>query len=219
VSETGIAASVGKNAAENGFVAPPSRPIARGCAARCQGSTQRSTPSSMRKCNAMHRQLLLVLLATACLPSLAFAAPIYKCASPTGTVFSQVPCGKDSAAVGGSSAASAAAPIADPVGDKAALASIDARCKAGSQKIVDDYRTKFADANASIVDLHKRLIVNGTKDSEVQKEITTVEARKTDLLGEQDREIAALRNQCQTERSAEVQRQSDRDAAHAVVKR
>jgi hypothetical protein len=78
---------------------------------------------------------------------------------------------------------------------------------------------KFADANASIVDLHRRLIVNGEKDPAVQKEITAVEAQKTELLGDQDREIAALRNQCQTERNAEVKRQSDRDAAHAMVKR
>jgi hypothetical protein len=173
----------------------------------------------MRKRNAMHRHVLLVLLATG-LPSLALAAPIYKCAGPTGaTVFSQVPCGKDAAAVGGSSSAAAAAPLADPAGDKAALDGIDARCKADSQKISDGYRAKFADANASIVDLHKRLVVNGEKDPAVQKEIAAVEARKTDLLGAQDSEIAALRNQCQTERNAEVKRQSDRDAARSMVKR
>jgi len=168
----------------------------------------------------MHRHILLVLLAAASLPSLAFAAPIYKCAGPTGAiVFSQVPCGKDAAAVGGSSAATAAAPMADPAGDKAALASIDAHCKADSQKIVDDYSAKFADANASIVDLHKRLIVNGEKDAAVQKDIAAVEAHKTELLGEQDREIAALRNRCQVEHNAEVTRQSDRAAARAMVKR
>jgi len=164
----------------------------------------------------MHRHALLILIAAAGLPSLALAAPIYKCAGPTGaTVFSQTPCGKDAAAVGGSSAATAAAPAADPASDKAALDGIDARCRASSQKIVDGYRSKFAEANASIVDLHKRLVVNGEKDPAVQKEIAAVEARKTDLLGAQDSEIAALRNQCQTERNAEVKRQSDR----AMVKR
>jgi len=168
----------------------------------------------------MHRHILFVLLAAASLPSLAFAAPIYKCAGPTGAiVFSQVPCGKDAASVGGSSAATAAAPMADPAGDKAALASIDAHCKVDSQKIVDGYRAKFAEENASIVDLHKGLVVNGEKDPAVQKDITAVEARKTELLGEQDREIAALRNRCQAERNAEVQRQTDRDAARAMVKR
>jgi len=168
----------------------------------------------------MHRHLLLLLLAAAALPSLAFAAPIYKCAGPTGgTVFSQVPCGKDSAAVGGPGAPTAAAPIADPAGDKAALSSIETHCKADAQKIVDDYRNKFAEENASIVDLHKRLNVDGEKDLAVQKDISAVEARKTELLGAQDREIAALRNQCQAERNAEVQRQSDRDAARAMVKR
>jgi len=173
----------------------------------------------MRKRYAMHRLALLVLLAAASLPSLAFAAPIYKCAGPTGAiVFSQVPCGKDAASVGGSSSASTATPITDPA-DKAALASIDAHCKVDSQKIVDTYRTKFAEANASIVDLHKGLIVNGEKDPAVQKDIAAVEARKTDLLGEQDREIAALRNQCQVEHAAEIKRQSDRDAARAMVKR
>jgi hypothetical protein len=168
----------------------------------------------------MDRIVLLVLLATASLPSLALAAPIYKCAAPTGgTVFSQVPCGKDAAAVGGSSASTAPAPGADPASDKAALDGIDARCKASSQKILDGYGSKFAEANASIVDLHKRLVVNGEKDAAVQKEIAAVEAHKTELLGAQDSEIAALRNQCQTERSSEVKRQSDRDAARSMVKR
>jgi hypothetical protein len=61
--------------------------------------------------------------------------------------------------------------------------------------------------------------VNGEKDPTVQKDIAAVEARKTDLLGEQDREVATLRNQCQVEHSAEVTRQSDRAAARAMVKR
>jgi hypothetical protein len=174
----------------------------------------------MRKRNAMHRHVLLVLLAAAGLPSLALAAPIYKCKGPTGaTVFSQVPCGKDAAAVGGSSSAAASTPLADPASDRAALDSIDSRCKADSQKLADGYRSKFAEANASIVDLHKRLVVNGEKDPAVQKEIAAVEARKTDLLGAQDSEIAALRNQCQAERNAEVKRQADRDAARSMVKR
>lgn len=173
----------------------------------------------MRKCTAMDRIVLLALLAVGLVPSLACAAPIYKCAGPTGAiVFSQVPCGKDAAEVGGSSAATAA-PGAELANDKAALDGIDARCKADAQKVADDYRAKFAEANASIVELHKRLIVNGEKDPAVQKEISAVESRKTELLGDQDGAIAALRNQCQTERNAEVKRQSDRDAAHAMVKR
>ena len=173
----------------------------------------------------MHRSILLVLLTAACAPTLAGAASIYRCTGPTGaTVFSQVPCGKDSAEVGGSSSSKAAPTIAaDPASDKAALAEIDSRCKERSTKILDDYRTRFAEANASIVDLHKRLMVPGAdgtqKDPAVQKEIVAVEGRKTELLGSQDREMAAMRNQCQAERNAEQKRQADRDAARAVVKR
>jgi hypothetical protein len=172
----------------------------------------------------MHRSILLVLLAAACAPSLAGAASIYRCTGPTGaTVFSQVPCGKDSAEVGGSSSKAAPTVAADPAGDKAALAEIDSRCKVQSTKILDDYRTRFAEANASIVDLHKRLMVPGAdgaqKDPAVQKEIVAVEAHKTELLGSQDREATALRNQCQAERNAEQKRQADRDAARAVAKR
>ena len=170
----------------------------------------------MGKRNAMHRYVLIVLLGAAGLPSLALAAPIYKCAGPTGaTVFSQTPCGKDAATVGGSSAATVASPAADPAGDKAALEGIDARCRASSQKILDGYNAKFAAANASIADLHKRLVVNGEKDPAVQNEIAAIEARKTELLGAQDSEISVLRNACQSERSAEIKRQSDR----AMVKR
>ena len=173
----------------------------------------------------MQRSILLVLFTAIGVPSLASAAPIYRCTGPTGaTVFSQVPCGKDSAEVGGSSSAKTAAPVAaDPASDKAALAEIDGRCKAQSDKILDDYSARFAEENASIADLHKRLVVPGAdgaeKDPAVQKQIAAVEARKTELLGAQDRELATLRNQCQVERNAEVKRQADRDAARAVVKR
>ena len=173
----------------------------------------------------MNRSLLLVLLAALGAPSIAPAASIYRCTGPTGaTVFSQVPCGKDSSEVGGSgSKKSDASAIADPAGDRAALAEIDGRCKAQSQKILDDYSARFADENASIADLHKRLIVPGdggaAKDPAVQKEIATVEGRKTELLGAQDRELSTVRNQCQVERNTEVKRQADRDAARAVVKR
>ena len=57
------------------------------------------------------------------------------------------------------------------------------------------------------------------KDADVQKKIDALEAQKTDLLGAQDREISTLREQCEVERTTEMKRQSDRDAAHAMVKR
>ena len=46
-----------------------------------------------------------------------------------------------------------------------------------------------------------------------------MEAHKTELLGSQDSELSALRNQCQIDKNAELKRQSDRDAARAMVKR
>jgi uncharacterized protein DUF4124 len=219
--ETGIAASVGQKRDRTPFHGAAGTP---GGARLCRGLSSIDARSTTKERKAMHRPLLLVLLAAAGLPSLALAAPIYKCAGPTGaTVFSQVPCGKDAASVGGSSAATAAVPVADPASDKAALASIDLHCKADSQKVLDNYSAKFAEANASIADLHKRLMVKSDsgaeKDPAVQKEIAAVEGRKTELLGSQDREVAALRNQCQAERNAEIKRQSDRDAARAMVKR
>jgi hypothetical protein len=207
------------------FAAPPAGRRACGCAVGCHLSTRGATRISSKGNRTMHRPLLILLLGIAGASSPAIAAPIYKCAGPTGaTVFSQTPCGKDAAAVGGSSSATpAAAPVADPASDKAALAGIEAHCKTDSQKIVDGYSAKFADANASIADLHKRLVVKGDKGAEkdpaVQKEIASLEAQKTELLGAQDLELAALRNQCQAERSAEVKRQSDRNAARPVVKR
>lgn len=169
----------------------------------------------------MLRSLLLVILTV---PTLASAGTIYKCAGAGGaTVFSQVPCGTDAAAVGSAGKKAPASPVADAAADKAALADIDARCDAQSHQIVDGYRTKFADANASIAALHQRLIIPGSggkKDAAVQKQIDTLEGKKTDLLGAQDRELSNVREQCQAERSAEQKRQSDRDAAaHAVVKR
>jgi hypothetical protein len=112
---------------------------------------------------------------------------------------------------------------ADPAGDRAALADIDGRCDAQSHKILDNYGARFAEANAAIADLHKRLVDSGAKGAEkdagVQKNIAAVEAQKTELLGSQDREVAALREQCQRERSAELKRQADRQAARAMVKR
>jgi hypothetical protein len=171
----------------------------------------------------MKSSLLLFLLAAAGLASSAHAGPIYKCAGPTGaTVYSQTPCGKDAAAIA-SNGSKASVGTNDASNDKAALGEIDARCDAGSRKIVDAYRTEFADANASIADLHKTLMVQGPngveKDPAVQKKIDALEARKTDLLGAQDRELSTLREQCRVERTAEVKRQADRDASRTMVKR
>jgi hypothetical protein len=171
----------------------------------------------------MKSSLLLILLMAAGLASSASAGTIYKCAGPTGaTVYSQTPCGKDAAAMA-SNGTKAATSMNDAGNDKAALAEIDSRCAAGSHKIVDDYRVQFAEANASIADLHRHLMVPGDdgvqKDLAVQKQIEALEAHKTDLLGSQDRELSTLRDQCQVERTTETKRQSDRDASRPMVKR
>ena len=173
----------------------------------------------------MYRMLVLVLLVTFGLPAFAAAAPIYRCAGAGGaTVFSQVPCGSDSAQMAPSGAKKAPSmPGADASGDKAALAEIDSRCDAQSHRVLDGYSARFADANAAIAELHKHLMVPGDagvqKDPAVQKKIAALEAQKTDLLDAQDHELSTLRNQCQTERDAQLKRQTDRDATHAVVKR
>jgi len=173
----------------------------------------------------MRRLILLVLLAAVGVPSLVSAATIYRCAGPGGaTVFSQVPCGKDASEVASPGTKKAPnSPAFDAIGDKAALGEIDARCDAQSHKILDEYSARFAEANASLADLHKKLIVPGPsgaeKDPAVQKEIVAVEAHKTELLGSQDREISVLRNQCQVERTAELKREADRDASHSVANR
>ncbi len=170
----------------------------------------------------MHRSTWLVIVLAAGFHASAFAGAIYKCTGPQGgTVFSQVPCGSDAQVAGGGAKKPASTPAADASNDKATLAEIDGRCDAQSHKIVDDYRARFAEANAAIADLHKNVMVAGTAEKEpvVQKKIGAVEAHKTELLGAQDRELAALRDHCQAERSAEIKRQSDRDAARAVVKR
>jgi len=171
----------------------------------------------------MKSLLLLILLAAAGLASTASAGAIYKCAAPTGgTVYSQTPCGKDAAAMA-SNGTKANATANDAGKDKTTLAEIDSRCDAGSHKIVDGYRAQFADANASIADLHQHLMVPGAngveKDPTVQKKIAVLEAHKTDLLGAQDRELSTLRDQCQVERTTETKRQSDRDASRSMVKR
>lgn len=171
----------------------------------------------------MKSSLLLILLAGAGFASSALAGPIYKCAGPTGaTVYSQTPCGKDAAAMA-SNGSKASAPANDAGNDKATLAAIESRCDADSHKIVDGYRTQFAVANASIADLHTRLMVQGAdgveKDPAVQKKIDALEAQKTELLGSQDRELSTLHEQCRVQRTTEMKRQSDRDASRAMVKR
>jgi len=172
-----------------------------------------------------YRLLVLVLIAIFGLPAFTSAAPIYRCAVAGGaTVFSQVPCGNDAAQVGPSGAKKPqSAPGADASGDKAALAEIESRCDAQSRRILDGYSARFADANAAIADLHKQRMVSGTASAEndpaVHKQITVLEGKKTDLLDAQDHELTALRNQCQADRNAELKRETDRNATHAVVKR
>lgn len=172
----------------------------------------------------MNRLILLILLAAIGLPMFASAATIYRCAGAGGaTVFSQVPCGKDASQMDANGAAKPpSTPAADASGDKAALAGINGRCDAQSRQILDGYSARFAEANATIADLHKQLMTPGTnaaKDPAVQKQINAVEAHKTELLGSQDSELSALRNQCQMDKNVELKRQSNRDAARAMAKR
>jgi hypothetical protein len=168
---------------------------------------------------AMHRSMMLALTLMLALPSFASAGTIYRCTGLTGaTVFSQVPCGKDAEVAGGSAHKSAPAPDAES--DKAALAGIDDRCGVESRKILDGYSARFGEANSTIADLQKHLMTPGEdgarKDPTVQDQIAKIEAQKTELLGDQDRELSMLRSRCQAERDAELRRQSDRNA---MVKR
>jgi hypothetical protein len=166
----------------------------------------------------MHRSMMFALILMLTLPPAAAAAPIYRCTGPTGaTVFSQVPCGKDAEVTGGTRKS---VPPPDAESDKAALSDIDDRCKTESRKIIDGYGAEFAAANAKIVGLHDHLMVPGEdgaqKDPAVLEQIASIEGRKTELLGAQDRELSVLRSRCQAEHDAELRRQSDRNA---VVKR
>jgi hypothetical protein len=205
---------------ESGDHARRSTKLPRGVSYRRRADQKKT---SITKGIVMKSSLFLILLAVAAFASSAWAGPIYKCAGPTGaTVFSQTPCGKDAAAVASSSSKASTSAV-DAGNDKAALAEIDSRCEAGSHKIVDGYRGQFADANASIAELHKHLMVPGAngveKDPAVQMKINALEAKKTDMLGSQDRELSTLRDQCQVERTAELKRQTDRDASRTMVKR
>jgi len=175
----------------------------------------------------MHKSIPLLLLAIACLPGLASAAPIYRCTVAGGaTVFSQTPCGTDATQVGASGAATTGrTPQMDAHNDKTALAQIDGRCETQSRDTLDSYSTRFAEANAEIATLHKTLMVPGSaadgvdKDPAVQARISSLEVRKTELLASQDRELSAQRRKCQLDRDTELKRQADRDAARAVAKR
>ena len=175
----------------------------------------------------MHKSIPLLLLAIACLPGLASAAPIYRCTVAGGaTVFSQTPCGTDAKQVGASGAATTGrTPQMDAHNDKTALAQIDDRCEAKSRETLDSYSTRFAEANTEIATLHKTLMAPGStaagaeKDPATQSRISALEMRKTELLGSQDRELSAQRRQCQLDRDTELKRQADRDAARAVAKR
>jgi len=171
----------------------------------------------------MRTTLLLVLIAGAGVSLVANAAPIYRCTDAKGaTVYSQVPCGKDATQLGASGNAKANAPIVDATHDRAALNDIDARCETESHRIRDSYTTRFAQANEEIAALHKKVMATGKGadgDPELRKQIVTVEASKTELLGDQDGDLSALQRKCEAERTAETKRQADRDAAHPVAKR
>ena len=171
----------------------------------------------------MRTTLLLVLIAGAGVPLLAAAAPIYRCTDAKGaTVYSQVPCGKDATQMGASSNTKGNNAAANATHDKEALGQIDARCEAESQKVRDSYNTRFAKANEEIAALHKKVIATGKGadgDPGLAAQIHTLEAGKTELLGSQDRELSALRRKCDAERTAEVKRQADRDAARPMAKR
>lgn len=171
----------------------------------------------------MRTLLMLVLIAGAGVPFLATAAPIYRCADAKGaTVYSQVPCGKDATQMGASSNTKGNNAAANVTHDKEALSQIDARCEAESQKIRDGYTARFSKANEEIAALHKKVIATGKGadgDPGLAAQIHMLEAGKTELLGSQDRELSALQSKCDAERTAEVKRQADRDAARPMAKR
>jgi hypothetical protein len=171
----------------------------------------------------MRTTLLLVLIAGAGVPFLAQAAPIYRCTDAKGaTVYSQVPCGKDATQMGASSNTKGSNAAANATHHKEMLSQIDARCDAESDKIRDSYTARFAKANAEIAALHKKVIAAGNGadgDPGLAGQIHTLEAGKTELLGSQDRELSALQRKCDAERTAEVKRQADRDAARPMAKR
>ncbi len=170
----------------------------------------------------MYRSMLVLLVMLFAGSSLASAGTIYRCSAPGGgTIFSQTPCGKDAAELATAGSKKSPTPASDAASDKAALEAVDSRCEAESRRILDGYGVRFAEANAEIVTLHKQLASATSptgKDPSVQERIDAVEAHKTELLAAQDRELMALRSQCQSERSAVQKRQADREA-RAVARR
>jgi len=171
----------------------------------------------------MRTYLLLVLMAAAT-PIGASAASIYRCTDAKGAlVFSQVPCGKDAKEVGESGTVKSTTAQPSEAADKATLAGIDERCETESQHIQTKYNTEFAGANTELSDLHKKLAAsrsksaNADEDPAIRRQIDALGERKTELLGAQDRELAALHAKCRAEHDGEAKRQADRNSSRATM--
>jgi hypothetical protein len=173
---------------------------------------------------------LVTFLATAAMAlasGAAFAAgTIYKCKDANGgTIFSPMPCGKDAKEVDTSAALrTGTAPNVQGVSDRAAVSTIDGDC-AGRRRSIDDNANfelerieKEVRAFRNEMNISANNYAGATRDNGIRDQIAGAESRRADILSNQRRDTAELDKSCAEQRSAELKREADRDAAQSAPK-
>lgn len=116
------------------------------------------------------------------------------------------------------------APALQGVSDRAAISAIDGDCAAQRRVINDNANVELARIEREVRHFRSEMNISAnnfagaTRNNGIRAQIAGAEDRRADTLNNQRRDLSALGKSCADLRSAERNRQADRDAASAAAK-
>lgn len=150
----------------------------------------------------------------------AHAAPsVYKCKDKAGgVIFSEQRCGKDAKEVDTSRALmTGTSPNVQGISDRAAMSRIDGECSNRERAINDQTAQDIAAADRELGNLALEAqrstnnYAGATRDNGIRAQFAAAEDRKSAATQAQRSQLADLKRDCETKRTAESKSQQDRD--------
>lgn len=167
----------------------------------------------------MHLAALFGIFIALSLPTPTVGGTIYKCKDANGDiVFGPAPCADERAS---SASRAAAASSAEGIADRAAISKISGECIWRAWSINDRADTEIRQADTARLRLEVATSARNSTDSEthdgIVEQLAAAEDRKAATLSVQRIDLKHLRRDCDKQRTAELKRQTDRDAARATT--
>lgn len=154
------------------------------------------------------KRYLFALAGFLALAGVAHAQKVYKCTDANGTtVFSKYECGKDAKEID-TTAANKHGQVADAVRD----ISVEASCRGAVDAAYAQYAGQITQAQNEIDDEYRSMrysrnnLAGATRDNAISQRIAALEQRKTTLIDERDKRVAAANEKCDADRRAEAER-------------